>query len=298
MLNKEQWLADRKKGIGGSEVSAILGLNKYKSAFQVWHDKTGRSSEQTENNFMKFGAKAEKLVVEYWEEKSGIKTKECGHLSHPTYNFILGTPDRLYEKNGIKGVLECKTSKMIITPEDPRFMNFFCQLQWYMGLAEAKIGEVAILGRLNCDFDGFEFDFNPDFYDEILEKIVYFWEKNVLKDIPPDPVNAQDVEKLFRKHINGKFVEANDFTLGIVNKLKDIKKCIKNLEDEEEKLCEQLKLLIRDNEGITYNEKSLVTWKTANDSVRFDFDSFKIAYPGLYKKFQKDVSGSRRFLVK
>src|ERR1043165_10209558 len=93
MLNREQWLKDRKKGIGGSEVAAILGLDQYKSAFQVWHDKTGRSTKKPENAFMKFGQKAEKIVAEYWEEDTGLKVKECGHLVHPHYDFILATPD-------------------------------------------------------------------------------------------------------------------------------------------------------------------------------------------------------------
>ena len=36
------WLLDRRKGIGGSDVSAILGLNKWKSAYQIWLEKTGK----------------------------------------------------------------------------------------------------------------------------------------------------------------------------------------------------------------------------------------------------------------
>ena len=36
------WLLDRRKGIGGSDVAAIMGLNKWKSAYQIWLEKTGQ----------------------------------------------------------------------------------------------------------------------------------------------------------------------------------------------------------------------------------------------------------------
>lgn len=298
MLNREQWLEDRKKGIGGSEVAAILGLNQYKTAFQVWQDKTGRAPNEQENAFMKFGSRAEKLVVEYWEEETGLKTAECAHFSHPQYDFIMGTPDRVYSKDGKTGVLECKTSKLIITPDDPRFINFFCQLQWYMGLVQASIGEVAILDRVNCEFARFEFEFNDDFYQEVLGKIVNFWENHVAKDVPPEPANYHDVEIMFKKHVNGAFVEAAPETLQVVERLKSVKEQIKELKDQEEELAGQIKMVLRDSEFLSYDGRPLVTWKAASDSTRFDADLFKKTHPDLYKQFQKTVPGSRRFLVK
>ncbi|WP_410960483.1 YqaJ viral recombinase family protein, partial [Salmonella sp. SAL4361] len=42
-VNRDQFLAGRKKGIGGSDVAAILGFSPYKSPYQLWLDKTGRS---------------------------------------------------------------------------------------------------------------------------------------------------------------------------------------------------------------------------------------------------------------
>lgn len=41
-LSHEEWLRWRKKGIGGSDVSAILGINKWTSAIELWLDKTNQ----------------------------------------------------------------------------------------------------------------------------------------------------------------------------------------------------------------------------------------------------------------
>lgn len=40
------WLESRKKGVGGSDVSTIMGLSKYKTAYQLWLEKTGRKEPE------------------------------------------------------------------------------------------------------------------------------------------------------------------------------------------------------------------------------------------------------------
>ena len=44
-LSKEEWLRYRKCGITGTDAGAILGLNPYRSAFQVYHDKISDTIE-------------------------------------------------------------------------------------------------------------------------------------------------------------------------------------------------------------------------------------------------------------
>ena len=41
-LNREQWLQVRQQGIGSSDAAAAVGLNPYKSALELWLEKTGR----------------------------------------------------------------------------------------------------------------------------------------------------------------------------------------------------------------------------------------------------------------
>ncbi|TGY23723.1 endonuclease, partial [Enterococcus hirae] len=39
-MSHQEWFEDRKRGIGGSDVATVLGLNKYKSPYQLWLEKT------------------------------------------------------------------------------------------------------------------------------------------------------------------------------------------------------------------------------------------------------------------
>ncbi|MGH3627235.1 MAG: YqaJ viral recombinase family protein, partial [Sciscionella sp.] len=33
---REQWLAERRKGIGGSDIATLLGINPYQSEYELW----------------------------------------------------------------------------------------------------------------------------------------------------------------------------------------------------------------------------------------------------------------------
>ncbi|EAE5413960.1 hypothetical protein C6R77_15640, partial [Listeria monocytogenes] len=39
-MDRAQWLLTRRLGIGGSDAGIIMGLNQYKTAFELWLDKT------------------------------------------------------------------------------------------------------------------------------------------------------------------------------------------------------------------------------------------------------------------
>ena len=51
-LSKEDWLRYRKCGITGTDAGAILGLNPYRSAFQVYHDKISDTIENIDNDML------------------------------------------------------------------------------------------------------------------------------------------------------------------------------------------------------------------------------------------------------
>ena len=52
-LTREEWLAIRKKGIGGSDAGAICGLNPYASPMNVYLDKTTEESDSEDNEAMR-----------------------------------------------------------------------------------------------------------------------------------------------------------------------------------------------------------------------------------------------------
>lgn len=55
-MERDTWLQERSKGIGGSDVATVLGLNPYKTPLKLWEEDrqdqrlTGRRSSLLGNN--------------------------------------------------------------------------------------------------------------------------------------------------------------------------------------------------------------------------------------------------------
>lgn len=52
-MTREQWLYQRKRGIGGPDEGAICGLNPYSSPMDIYLDKTSGSSDNSYSNISK-----------------------------------------------------------------------------------------------------------------------------------------------------------------------------------------------------------------------------------------------------
>ena len=61
-LDKEEWLRCRKQGLGGSDAVAVCGLNPYRTAIQVYQDKTTDEIEDIDNEAMRQGREFEDYV--------------------------------------------------------------------------------------------------------------------------------------------------------------------------------------------------------------------------------------------
>lgn len=64
-LSREQWLSERKKGIGGSDSAAVLGLSKWKSPYQVWCDKKGYNFLESSDNASLFWGRTLEPVIRH-----------------------------------------------------------------------------------------------------------------------------------------------------------------------------------------------------------------------------------------
>ena len=106
-LSKEDWLRYRKCGITGTDAGAILGLNPYRSAFQVYHDKISDTIENIDNEAMRQGRDLEDYVAQRFSEETGFKVRRANAIyqseEHP---LLLADFDRLIvgQKAGLEYV--------------------------------------------------------------------------------------------------------------------------------------------------------------------------------------------------
>ena len=94
-LSEEDWLDYRRRGIGGSDVSAIFGTSPFRTARDLYYDKLNIASvEDDEGNWvaMEMGHLLEPLVAKIFERKTGYRVYQIKKMfQHPQYRRIFRT---------------------------------------------------------------------------------------------------------------------------------------------------------------------------------------------------------------
>lgn len=103
----EEWLAERKKSLGGSDVGAVLGVNEYSSAYTVWAEKTGKLPPFEGNEWTRLGNDLEYYVAKRFSEASGLKVvNDTATWRNSKYPHLHANFDR--KVVGMKAGVECK----------------------------------------------------------------------------------------------------------------------------------------------------------------------------------------------
>ena len=92
----DKWLKTRDLGIGGSDAAVIMGMNSYKSPYQLWMEKTGQVEppDLSDNQYVYWGTKNEANIADWFQEETGKKVKRLGTLQSREYPFMLANVDR------------------------------------------------------------------------------------------------------------------------------------------------------------------------------------------------------------
>ena len=308
-MSELQLIKERQKGIGGSDVGAIMGLNKYKSDFQVYIEKTTQDILEENGEKVSYENKVE---CAYWGEtlkevnakeftvRTGKKVrKENKILIDNEYDFMRAKIDR--RVTGENSILMCKTSSVFLGKEyegEEVPANFILQCQHNMKVSGAQKCYIAsLIGGQKFVIKEIERD--DELINMIIEKEKDFWYNNVLKKIPP----AIDGSLGASKYIACKYKDS-DPSLEIIlegeykDKLQEylkVKENIKSLDEHLKQIENNIKNQMKSAErGIT--EKFLVNWKSIL-SNRIDARTLKNNYPEVYKNVIKE-SIARRFEVK
>ena len=306
--SREEWLEARKDGIGASEVATVVGLNPWETPYQLWRRKVGIDPPKPMNAAMNTGHILEDGVAQFWAQATGreiiASSKEDFMFIDEHRPFLRVSPDRTFWLEGAtrnddnKGILECKTTRMKVDPDDlPKY--WFCQVQMNLGVAGYTQGSIAWLSAgMGFDFGYRDLKAVPDFFGWLVEETERFYVDCILGKKEPDAVSVQDVLLKYNRHTGGKIIECSDEVFEAYQNLKEVKKEIKALEERQEQYEATIKMAFTDAEAISYGGDTIATWKAPKASLKFDAKAFQAEHPDLAKPYLKEQQGARRLLLK
>lgn len=201
-MTRKEWLAERKMGIGGSDASAIVGFNPYKTNIELWEEKTGRRQVEdiSDKPYVKYGTEMEDVLRESFKIKHPefeVTHEENTIIRHPKFPFLFASLDgKLVNKEtGEIGVLEIKTSEILRNMQKEKWEgkvpdNYYIQVIHYMNVIGAAFARLFAELRYSDDIQinrtyEFEYEKVKDDIKWLEEKEIEFWTKYVEIDICP-----------------------------------------------------------------------------------------------------------------
>ena len=206
--NRAEWLANRRNGLGGSDIAAVIGQNPFMSNTDLFDIKTGRKEQADISDLPRvaYGVSAEELLVRLFALDHPEKDAE--HLGfnsvyNDKYPWALASLDgRTVEVDTLRdGVLEIKTAE-IMKAEDWEKWNgrlpqsYYCQCLFYMAVTEFEYADLRAAIKYTTT-DGDKRTVIRDYHIErteveddiayLMEQGAKFWEQ-IEKGISPNRI--------------------------------------------------------------------------------------------------------------
>lgn len=298
-ISREEWLKQRRLGIGGSDSSVVLGFNRFKSPFQLYLEKIGEYTEEVDNESIYWGNTLEDIVAKEFEIRTGKKVRRRNQMfRHPKYNFMIANIDR--NVVGEKALLECKTTNAFNSnawdgEEIPA--EYICQVQHYMAVLGYEKAYIAVLVGGN-KFVWKEVERDDEFIELMIQREKDFWENHVLAQVPPPIDGSPSATELLNKLYptdNGETVMLDSETERLIEAIEALKAEKKQIEEQLKTYENQLKMALEDaSVGVSNRYKVIYKAITSN---RIDSKRLKEEMPDIYEKYTKP-SISRRLTIK
>lgn len=299
-MPREEWLKWRTLGIGGSDVSVIVGLNKFRSVYQLWLEKTGQVvPAEEENDYTHFGTLLEPIVRAEFTRRTGIKVRaKKALLQSEAFPYMIADLDGVIYENGEMCIFEAKTASTYKKEiwEEGVPVEYQLQVQHYMAVTGAQKTYIAAL------VGGNQFFYYEVYRDEELINIIIqaekrFWEENVLQGKEPLPDGSDattDYLKQKYKSSNGETVTLPADALALCTSYDSLSEQIKAITERRDAVANQLKAYLKENEvGIIGDRK--VSWKSVI-STSFDKKRLEQENKEIYEAYVTKTE-YRRFMV-
>lgn len=217
-----EWGKWRLSGIGASEISILMGSNKFKTPLQLWDEKCGYRSSDFMNAAMAHGIKNEDVALRWINENHQLNLEPLC-IEDIEYSHFKASLDGYDLEKKVLCEIKCPVSDDILNKareyqEIPLYWQH--QLQWQIMLCKPIRAFIAIWDYRYNSCVTVEAFAQPTLQKEMIEKAKNFW-RSVQIGIPPKP-SEKDYVKVEDERLKELLNEYQDHDL--VAKAADMRK--------------------------------------------------------------------------
>ena len=298
-LSRQEWLQIRRRSLGGSDISAALGLNRWRSPLEVWADKCGLPVKNEMSEACRWGILLEEPIRAELSRRNGWQIeKPSAMFQHRSIPFLTANVDgiALIPEKG-RAIVEIKTGSSYKEQEwsDGQVpAEYLLQAQSYLDVLDLSCCVLAcLLGGQKLIVT--EVSRDSEMIDSIHRLAADFWD-HVQNRIPPDPdgsdATAEFLAKLYPTSSNQSpmiLAETADTIIEEWHKAKSDEE----VAAEQRRLAEsRLKTMLQDHEAGISPGGWRVSWKSVSTS-RLDSARIKVEEPSIWTRYCTPTTSRR-----
>ncbi len=219
----DAWLQWRQGGLGGSDAATIMGLNPWKTKYQLWAEKTGRLEPEPMNANMERGVRCEPIARQKYIAEVGLGSKPACFI-HDEFPFMRASLDGISMSGDT--IFETKApgvrayDKIVSQCRVPAYN--VPQLQWNM----------IVSGATRAHFYPYSEDYDTsmllvmrqdtEMQDRLIEEAAAFWQL-IQTDTPPEAEVDEHISVEYDAPVMEEYVEMSVLLNSTQRRLKELK---------------------------------------------------------------------------
>jgi putative phage-type endonuclease len=299
-IPRDDWLVERKKYICSTDSPAICGISKYKSAVQVYNEKTaenGFDDDGIVSPAARDGRALESFLREKFQRETGLLINDCAIMgNHDEHEFLAANFDCVLVDSPVPVELKAVGSWAWKEWETAVPLYYQAQVQHQIAVMDAphayiigwSFGRDPVIEKIERDDEAISV---------IVDKCAYFWKNHVVPRVPPvldENATSDNIRALFPKSNQGQIALPDSASVWLEqwDAAKDLEVKALQLKEESKR---RLMAMMEDHESGTLGDRT-ITWKS-HERSSFDSKRFKTEHPDQFESFKK-TSTVRTFKVK
>lgn len=276
-----EWVAAHHAGVGASEIPIIAGESPYRSALELWAEKTGRVQPEPDAEtaeLYEIGHLMEPVLLTIYERRTGRHPKRVHKmLAHREVPWALASLDA---QAPVRRAVEAKWSNSSRWRGEGIPDDVLMQVQWQLFVTGWDVADVvALVGRSSRVV---EVPRDQGLIDDLYALAAEFW-GHVTSGVAPEPDGSESARRtLVRLHPedDGTYLPATPDLVELVDLYRSAKVARSAAEDAEKGIGNALRAVLRDASGI----EGLCTFRKSADATR-------VNWPAVASAFRQLVTG-------